>query len=344
MSGLYLENGFFDFGEAVRRSTAFNFIIGGRGTGKTYGALKWCIESGKKFLFMRRLQKEADIISKDELSPFKVYGDALGGLILCRPVSKYITGVYMSVTDDEGNNIPSGPPIGYVCALSSIANLRGFDTSDIEIIVFDEFIPEKSSAKQKYLGDALLNAYETINRNRELFGKDPVKLFALANSNDLGNDVFISLGLVNVVERMSRKKQEFYQDTERGVTVIMLTRSKISEKKKKTALYQLTSGSEYEQMALGNDFAYDDRYNIRPRPIREYRPLFSWGGICCYEHKSREEFYVAFHLSGSPEMFTGEVGRHECRRLYAGIWKAYYNGNVYFENYDALRIFRILYA
>ena len=63
MSGLYLENGFFDFGEAVRRSTAFNFIIGGRGTGKTYGALKWCIESGKKFLFMRRLQKEADIIN-----------------------------------------------------------------------------------------------------------------------------------------------------------------------------------------------------------------------------------------------------------------------------------------
>ena len=344
MSGLYLENGFFDFGEAVRRSTAFNFIIGGRGTGKTYGALKWCIESGKKFMFMRRLQKEADVISKDELSPFKVYGDMFGGVILCRPVSKYVTGVYKSVTDDDGNVIPSGAPIGYVCALSSIANLRGFDTSDIEIIVFDEFIPEKSSAKQKYLGDALLNAYETINRNRELFGKDPVKLFSLANSNDLGNDVFISLGLVNVVERMSRKKQEFYQDVERGVTVIMLTRSKISEKKKKTALYQLTSGSEYEQMALGNDFAYDDRYNIRSRPIREYRPLFSWGGICCYEHKSRPEYYVAFHLSGSPELFTGEVGRHECRRLYAGIWKAYYNGSVYFENYDALRIFRILYA
>ena len=339
----YYENGLFNVGEAVRRSTAFNFIIGGRGTGKTYDSLRWCLKEHKKFLFMRRLQKETDMISRDELSPFRVYGDMFGGPVLCRPISKYVTGVYFSVRDEEGNDIPTGAPIGEICALSSIANLRGFDTSDIEYIIFDEFIPEKSSAKQKYLGDALLNAYETINRNRELFGKPPVKLFALANSNDLGNDIFISLGLVRAVEKMSRKGQEFYQDRKRGVTVIMLTRSVISEKKRKTALYQLTSGSEYEKMALENDFAYDDRFNIKTRPVREYRPLFSWGGITCYEHKSKPEFYVTFHLSGSPEMFDGEVGRVECRRRYAPIWKAYFSGTVYFETYDVLRIFRKLY-
>ena len=340
---LYLENGFFDFSEAVKHSTTFNFVIGGRGTGKTYGSLKWCLEHKKKFIFMRRLQKEVDIISKDELSPFKVYGDMFGGAVLCRPVSKYVTGVYISGKDEEGNNVISGPPVGYVCALSSIANLRGFNTSDIEIILFDEFIPEKSSARQKYLGDALLNAYETINRNRELFGSPPAKLFAMANSNDLGNDIFISLGLVNLIEKMSRKRQEFYQDQERGVTVIMLNNSKISEKKRKTALYQLTRGSEFSKMSLDNDFSYDDRFNIKSRPIREYKPLFSWGGIYVYEHKSRPEYYVSFHGSGTPEVFSGEVGRHECRRMFAGIWKHYYNGSVYFENYDALRIFRKLY-
>lgn len=342
--GFYLENGFFDFSEAVRRSTAFNFIIGGRGTGKTYGALYWSLKERKKFLFMRRLQKEADIISRDELSPFKVYGEEFGGAVLCRPVSKYIAGVYFSVKDDDGNAIPSGAPVGYVCALSSIANLRGFDTSDIECIIFDEFIPEKSSTKQKYLGDALLNAYETINRNRELFGKDPVKMFALANSNDLGNDVFISLGIVPIVERMNRKRQEFYQDMKRGITIIMLTQSKISEKKRKTALYKLTTGTEFHKMSLDNDFAYDDRFNIKSRPIQEYKPLFAWGGIVCYEHKSRAEFYVTFHNSGTPEEYTGEVGRHECRRKYASIWKYYYNGGVYFESFDALRIFRVLFS
>ena len=209
--------------------------------------------------------------------------------------------------------------------------------------IFDEFIPEKSSAKQKYLGDALLNAYETINRNRELFGKPPVKLFALANSNDLGNDIFISLGLVRTVEKMSRKGSEFYQDKNRGVTVIMLTQSIISEKKRKTALYKLTSGSEYERMALENDFAYDDRFNIKSRPIREYKPLFTWGGITCYEHKSKLEYYVTFHYSGTPAAYDGEVGRHECRRHFANIWKEYFAGFVYFESYDALRIFRILF-
>lgn len=339
----YYENGFFNFGEAVKRSTAFNFIVGGRGTGKTYDSLRWCLENKKKFLFMRRLQKETDMISRDDLSPFKVYGDMFGGPVLCRPISKYVSGVYFSVKNEDGVDVPSGPAVGEICALSSISNLRGFDTSDIEMIIFDEFIPEKSSAKQKYLGDALLNAYETINRNRELFGKPPVKLFALANSNDMGNDIFISLGLVRTVERMSRKGSEFYQDKKRGVTVIMLTKSVISEKKRKTALYQLTSGSEYEKMALENDFAYDDRFNIRSRPIKEYRPLFSWGGITCYEHKSKQEYYVTFHYSGSPAVYDGEVGRHECRRNFANIWKEYYAGFVFFETYDALRIFRLLF-
>lgn len=339
----YYDSGFFNFSEAYRRSTAFNFIIGGRGTGKTYDSLRWAVESGVKFLFMRRLQKEAELISRDDLSPFRVYGDMFGSPLTCRPIAKYVTGVYKTVKDDEGNLIPTGPAIGMICALSSISNMRGFDTSDIDVIIFDEFIPEKSSNKQKYLGDALLNAYETINRNRELFDKPPVKLFALANSNDLGNDIFISLGMVNTVEKMSRKHQEFYQDRNRGITIIMLTQSKISEKKRQTALYKLTEGSEYAGMALANDFAYDDRFNIRHKPIREYVPLFWWGGITIYQHKSKEEYYVTFHRSGSPAEYTGEVGRQEARRTYAYIWKVYFAGRVFFENFDALRIFRKLF-
>ena len=58
---IYGENGYLDFPAimaAVR--VPFLFIIGGRGTGKTYGAEKWAIESGKKFIFLRRTQSQAD--------------------------------------------------------------------------------------------------------------------------------------------------------------------------------------------------------------------------------------------------------------------------------------------
>jgi hypothetical protein len=34
-------------------------------------------------------------------------------------------------------------PIGYTCALSTLSNMRGFDASDIQLLICDEFIPEK---------------------------------------------------------------------------------------------------------------------------------------------------------------------------------------------------------
>ena len=62
---LYDENGYFDF-EAVRSlGLPFNFIIGGRGTGKTYGALHSVKEAGDCFMFTRRKANQVDVISND---------------------------------------------------------------------------------------------------------------------------------------------------------------------------------------------------------------------------------------------------------------------------------------
>lgn len=60
---------------------------------------------------------------------------------------------------------------GIGMTLPSIANIRGFNGSQFEDVVFDEFIPERIVIKRKAEGDALLNAYVTINGNRELEGK-----------------------------------------------------------------------------------------------------------------------------------------------------------------------------
>ena len=58
----------------LERHLPMLFCVGGRATGKTYGALQDARAralTGPKFAYMRRTQTQADLVRKDELSPFK---------------------------------------------------------------------------------------------------------------------------------------------------------------------------------------------------------------------------------------------------------------------------------
>ena len=65
---LFLESGYLNIREILNSNSSFIFIVGARGVGKTYGALKYAIESGAVFGYMRRTQAQADIINKEEFT------------------------------------------------------------------------------------------------------------------------------------------------------------------------------------------------------------------------------------------------------------------------------------
>ena len=178
--------------------------------------------------------------------------------------------------------------------------MRGFDGSDIDILFYDEFIKEKSEKTTlKYEGDSLLNAYETLNRNRELSGKRPIILLGAANAFDLANPIFVRLGIVDAVEKAFQRGRELYIDKERSIIVINLERSPVSRKKRDTALYRLLGDEDtFSKMALGNEFSYDDRSCIKSMPLTEMIPVCAVGGICIYHHKSNAFYYVSEHASG----------------------------------------------
>jgi len=68
---IYLESGYLNIAKILGKKLPFNFIIGGRGTGKTYGALKHVYNTGTRFMLMRRTQAQCDLINKPEFNPFK---------------------------------------------------------------------------------------------------------------------------------------------------------------------------------------------------------------------------------------------------------------------------------
>lgn len=331
---IYQKSGYIDIRAIMALGLPFNFIVGGRATGKTYTSLETVKEDGIKFIYMRRTQSQADMINKPEFSPFKSLNVDHGWTIGSATLSKYNAGFYETKETEDGGRQCVGSPIGYTCALSTISNMRGFDASDVRLLIYDEFIPEKHERPIKNEGAAFLNAYETINRNRELKGEKPLQVLCLANANDLANPIFLELGLVRKAEQMRRKGQEISIDKERGVGLFILDKSPISAQKRNTALYKLSRGSEFSRMSLENDFANEDIGRIKTQPLGEFRPVVTVGEITVYKHKSRGEYYVSTHKAGScAEFGSGDTDKNRFRRAYGWIWQEYMKNNIIFEEY-----------
>ena len=290
---LYLENGFVNAKWINDLPYPFVFCLGGRGTGKTYGALDDAVSNHSgKFHLMRRTQTELDNISSDVNSPFKVLNADKGYGITVR-AHKNNAGIYGK----------DGELIGQMVALSTVSNIRGFDASDIELTVYDEFIPEAHKAPIKNEHLAFLNYYETVNRNRELLGKEPLKIRSYSNANDIMNPLIVGLGLVTKLDRMRSKKEQIYIDKERGYVLIDLYNSPISVKKRETALYKFAGDGEFSNMAIKNDFN-SPLSNPVARPLKEYIPVVHVGEICIYRHKSNNKYYVSSKASGTPAEYT----------------------------------------
>ncbi len=336
---LYTELGYLNFDYIFKMSEKHNcpyiFIVGGRGTGKTYGALEYLTEHKIKLFFMRRTQTQFDIIKNPEFNPYKSLNIDKGTNISFFTLTKYNAAIYEADTDENNKLIPNGESLGVGGALSTISNLRGFDASDIDVVLFDEFIPEKHERPIKNEATALFNALETIGRNRELKKNNPLKLIALANSNDISNDYFVQLKLVGIAERMAEKGQELYCDDNRGILLIILKQSPIGYLKKRSSLYRLTEGTDFSSMSICNNFVGVVRDCIHSEDLRQYRIYITLGELAIYKHKSENTYYITNHISGVPkhEYSTSINSIREFRAKHHNIWFAYIINKVKFETY-----------
>lgn len=331
---LYLDSGYLDFTQIIDDRYPITFLIGGRATGKTYGGLQYGKEYhddyGKLFFYMRRTAKKAELISTDAFNPFKPLNQDLGWNIYPESLSKGI-----SAFQNE-----SGEIYGIIAALSTFSNFRGFDGSNVDLIFLDEFIKEPTEKAIRNEAFALMNVYETINRNRELRGEKPVKLICMSNSNEIANDIFIGFRVVAAAEQMIKRDRNQWYIPDRGIAIYNLTDSPISTRKADTALYRMDQGGEYSNMALKSKYQDYDTSNIRNVPLVEYRPEVHIGELYIYQHKSERQFYISFHRSGTmPEYSLSQIDRERFVRQYIYLWEAYLQGRVLFESFYCKKLF-----
>lgn len=329
---LYQSNGYANMPAIIESETPFVLCIGGRGTGKTYGAIKYLLENDILFLYLRRTSAQMELVSKDDFSPIVKIGSDLGLALVSVPLSKYASGVYRLNSEGEPDQ-----PAAYNMALSTIANARSFDASKVKVILYDECIPEQHERMISHEKEAFLNMYESIDRNRQLDGKPPVKCVCMANANNMEAPILQALNCIKLLDRMRKKGRTQLVDKTIGLSIYLLNNSPISAEKRKTALYQLTLGEgDFSDMALKNEFGKDNYTDIASRPLQEFIPIASIGSICLYRHKNDYSWYVSETISGKPKEFENTLTDRQRFRIYCiKSWQDYFEKRLTFENVNA---------
>ena len=236
----------YDIGETVSYNCLFNFVVGNRGSGKTYGAkkraIKQFLEKGHQFVYLRRYQDELketqesyfnDIIYNNEFPDTKI--------------------VYR-----EGCYFVNDKLAGYAMALTKAKDYKSISYPEVWTIIFDEFLIEENGYA-RYLRNEVnqfLNFYMSIDRYRGCV------VFFLANAVTMVNPYFLywklSLPHGSNIIRKGDVLLQLVQDTE------------FIQERKETRFGKLIEGTEFADYAIENKFTTDNRNFIMKKTERAF--------------------------------------------------------------------------
>lgn len=293
-------------------------ILGGRNTGKTFSTLKYFYEEEKRFIFIKRTIEDIKLLlasdkfetmgrEKVDLSPFKSinreYGCDVGAFDIDK--TNGIGAFYNRGSEGEA----VGGIVGYLLALSAVYKFKGFDLSDVEGIIFDEFIPNKWERVRRDEGIQLLELYKTVSRAREHRGLDPLKLLCLANSTDIACPIISEFNLINNIAEMEVNNQEYLYIEERGILIHKIKDSDAFYKKEASSpIYKAMAGTKWVEMALDNKFAYNDFSQISKKKLKNY--------TCKFYFNYKNTLYYVYYNEDVNHYYINQIRDNKCDKYY----------------------------
>lgn len=246
-----------------------------RGAGKTYGALKSALDDGIKIVYIKRTMDDVNLICSGDMgtdfSPYKPINRDTDYNIKPKLLRQGIGAFYHA---DETGEI-DGLPVAYCLALSGVRKYKGFDLSDCDWIVFDEFIPQLGERINRNEGEQLLDLYMTIQRDRPLRGKPDLKLIMFANSVDISSPVTSLLNVADDMAEMVSNKCEYEYNTERNILLHFLPPQKYANGETKSLIEKSMENTKWGSMAFSGEFAFNDFSNVDKLRQKNMQPLLS---------------------------------------------------------------------
>lgn len=306
--------------EACHNLKPLSMFIGARGVGKTYSAISYLMNKNSIFIYLRNTDVQIQECCTAFGNPFKRWAEDHGRDIFIRKEKKHA-----NIYERTGEEVKL---IGYAVALSTFENLRGVDLSDVKYVLYDEFIEMNPTRFRQF--DTFSNFYETVNRNRELTGQPALQVLMLSNAQKLDNDILRGYDLIPQIEQMIKTGQTEYS---RKYLYLNLVKSEVSDLKKETALYQLSSGSSFYDQAIKNEFSNENFSGIRKQPIREYTGYVQLDDMYIYRHKNRPDYYVTYSRCKNIRKYNTENPYIFMRYIAPELAAAYAQDRLYFESF-----------
>lgn len=310
-----------------------NFILGGRGIGKTYGLKKDCIsrykKKGKQFLYLRRYKTDL------------------------KKIKTFLNDQFENFKDDEfkitgGSNFTTfyinGCEMGYATSLTSFASLKSTSYVDVDTIILDEFIPEKAGFNAYVPNEVeiLLNIIDSIFRQRE------GHVYLLANNVSIVNPYFSYFGISPNPEK---EFNTFKGSDSVEQIIVQICHSDYKKgNKEKSKFHKLISGTTYGDYNAGN-FAYDTNDFIRKKtPECDYLCTLYFEGIYYGAWVDMNTGYIYINQQINKEYgYCYNIGTTSRENMIiAKLWRkdqrlnvlirSYRDGCVYYNNQETKRL------
>jgi len=307
----------------------YNFLVGMRGVGKTYGwqkkVIRAAIRKGEQFMYVRRYKDELKI-SKE------TFFDAVGVEFPDWDFRVYGPIAQMAPAKTRHDKKRPWKTIGHFQALSTIQSIKSVAFPLVTNIGFDEFILEKGMTH--YLPNearALNQLYSTVARTRE-----NVKVFLMANAVSITNPYFLEYDI-----KLS-EDTEFIVKADGFIVVHFIKSKEFSAEMYETKFGKFIAGTEYGDFAVGNEFSdnHSNLLNIKGASARyTYTLETGHGKFSVWIDWLTGKYYIQEKLPGQQMVFTlltekmdeGKILLTYSDKLMQTLRTAFRNGNTYFD-------------
>lgn len=311
-----------------------------RGVGKTYGALYGALQQNKSCVYIKRTIEDINLICSGseqfDTSPYVPINRDHNLNIRPKKIANGIGAFYHFDSDNE----PVGKPVSYAVSLSAIKNIKGIDLSECSYLIFDEFIPQISETRVLHSeGEALLDLYATVSRDREKRGREPLKLFLFANSENLYCPVVDELQIIDDLAALSVSGQSYRYVENRGILLHHVNEIEVAEVEK-NGIYKVMYNTSWFRKSFGGEFSHNDFSNVTRQALKKYSPLMQ---IHYKEHdffiyQNNIDYYVCKVKSNKAPLQINLNRDNDIRMFYSkyclDIQDACTSGHVKFSDYS----------
>lgn len=247
-----------------------------RGPGKTYSVLWLAYYCKFPIIYMKRTDKDVHRILKEET---QINLDASPYAPLKKDKNIRVGGVEIDdgfgafyELDDEGQ--PTGRLLCYVLSFNKVLTYKGNDFSDVELLVFDEFIPQIGERIKKAEGELLLDLYQTVSRDRLKRGRNPLKLILFANAEQISVPVTQELEIIDDMADLDASGATHLYIEDRDILLHHITDEEVPlQECEKVGIWKGMNGTAWFDKSFGGKFVHNDFSNVMPRKLKHSKPI-----------------------------------------------------------------------